>query len=104
MNRQPKKTLAWVDDVAKSFPFETVVACHFENAFKCTPKAFKDAFDFLGGNGVVQDFCTEDLAFLRDLNAGLEGTAVPPSPLGADTLRSRCMWFCVWPGACTLYS
>jgi hypothetical protein len=69
LDREPDRTLAWVDTVCQRFPFERVISCHLNNNVKATPKDFRAAFDVLRGRGPgsiqSQRPLAEDLALLQ---------------------------------------
>jgi hypothetical protein len=69
LDREPNRTLAWVDKVCERFPFQRVISCHLNNDIKATPKDFRGAFDVLRSRGpgsiVSQRPLAEDLALLQ---------------------------------------
>ena len=70
LDREPDKTLEWVDRVADRFDFERIIPGHLNNNVQAGPKEFKAAFDVLRSNpnkGVIykQRPLEEDLALLQ---------------------------------------
>uniref|UniRef100_A0A7S4J269 Uncharacterized protein n=2 Tax=Odontella aurita TaxID=265563 RepID=A0A7S4J269_9STRA len=70
LDREPVKTLEWVDRVASRFDFERVIPCHLNNDVKATPKDFRAAFDVLTSDPKTgrirnQRPLAEDLALLQ---------------------------------------
>ena len=68
LDREPQKTIAWVDKVVKRFDFQRVIPCHLNNNIKTTPQEFSAAFDVLRsqpGTITNQQPLAEDLALLQ---------------------------------------
>jgi len=68
LDREPVRTLAWVDRVCNRFDFTRVISCHLENNIKANPKQFRAAFDPITSStqGVKsQRALAEDLALLQ---------------------------------------
>eukprot|EP00986_Skeletonema_menzelii_P009569 scaffold4383_cov145-Skeletonema_menzelii.AAC.8 len=72
LDREPTKTLEWVDRITKRFPnFTHVIPGHLNNYVKASPKEFSEAFDPLrsnpnGGKVYEQRALAEDLALLQE--------------------------------------
>jgi hypothetical protein len=71
LDREPQKTLEWVDRITKRFEFTHVIPGHLNNYVKAGPKEFSAAFDPLRSNpkdGRVypQRALAEDLALLQE--------------------------------------
>ncbi|KAK1733223.1 DUF4336 domain-containing protein [Skeletonema marinoi] len=72
LDREPTKTLEWVDRITKRFPkFTHVIPGHLNNYVKASPKEFSQAFDPLrsnpkGGKVYEQRALAEDLALLQE--------------------------------------
>ena len=71
LDREPQKTLDWVDRITKRFGFTHVIPGHLNNYVKASPKEFSAAFDPLRSNpknGKVypQRALAEDLALLQE--------------------------------------
>jgi len=70
LDREPQRTLDWVDSICKKFDFTRVIPCHLNNNVKATPKQFRAAFDVLTSDGKQGNFknqrpLEEDLALLQ---------------------------------------
>jgi len=68
LDREPEKTIEWVDRICNKFDFERVIPCHLNNNVKATPKQFSKAFDALRsrpGSLKSQRPLAEDLALLQ---------------------------------------
>jgi len=70
LDREPEKTLEWVDRVSSRFPFERIIPGHLNNNVKAGPKEFRAAFDPLRsdptkGINYKQRPLDEDLALLQ---------------------------------------
>ena len=69
LDREPDRTLEWVDTVCRRFPFERVIPSHLNNNVKASPQEFQAAFDVLRGRGPgsirSQRALPEDLALLQ---------------------------------------
>jgi hypothetical protein len=93
LDREPDRTLAWVDAVCLRFPFERVISCHLNNNVKSTPKEFRAAFDVLRGRGpdsiVSQRPLAEDLALLQKASDLLTDLKVVGPSLVCDGEPSR---------------
>lgn len=74
LDREPTRTLEWVDRITKRFPnFTHVIPGHLNNYVKASPKEFSEAFDPLrsnpnmkGGKVYEQRALAEDLALLQE--------------------------------------
>lgn len=71
LDREPEKTLDWVDRISKRFAFTHLIPGHLNNYVKAGPKEFSNAFDPLRSNprnGKVfpQRALSEDLALLQE--------------------------------------
>lgn len=75
LDREPDRTLKWVDTVCRRFQFERVIPCHLNNNVKAGPKEFRAAFDVLLGRGPdsirSQRSLPEDLALLQKASDSL---------------------------------
>ena len=47
LNRDPEEVLAFAEEVALDFAFESIVPCHFDAPIAATPQRWLDAFGFL---------------------------------------------------------
>ena len=70
LDREPTRTLEWVDRVSKRFDFQRIIPGHLNNNVKATPKEFREAFQVLRNNPtkgqvVPQRPLPEDLALLQ---------------------------------------
>lgn len=70
LDREPERTLAWVDRVSNRFAFDHVIPGHLNNYVKAGPKEFQAAFDMLRNQPTQQVRYTqrplaEDLALLQ---------------------------------------
>lgn len=69
LDREPTRTLAWVDKVCQRFPdMQRIVPCHLNNDVRATAKDFSAAFDSLRSTSthpVPQRALPEDLALLQ---------------------------------------
>jgi len=70
LDREPQRTIDWVDLICTKFDFTRVIPCHLNNNVKATPKQFRAAFDVLTsdakqGNIKNQRPLEEDLALLQ---------------------------------------
>lgn len=84
LDHAPKTTLAWADQVAR-WPFQRMIPCHFEAPFAVTPSQFRQAFTFLetsptGEAWIGGGLPSADLAFLLELEAGLNRRGITRSP------------------------
>ena len=69
LDREPQKTIEWVDKVVKRFDFQQVIPCHLNNNVKATPQDFLAAFNVLRskpGTIANQQPLAEDLALLQE--------------------------------------
>lgn len=71
LDREPEKTLGWVNRITQRFGFTHVIPAHLNNFVKAGPKEFSQAFDPLRSNpknGKVfpQRALAEDLALLQE--------------------------------------
>lgn len=75
LDREPDRTLAWVDTVCRRFKFERVIPGHLNNNVKAGPTEFKNAFDVLRGRDIgsirSQRALPEDLALLQKASDSL---------------------------------
>ena len=74
LDREPERTLTWVDTICRRFPFERVIPSHLNNNVKAGPKEFRGAFDVLRGqqgNIKSQRTLPEDLALLQKASDSL---------------------------------
>ena len=79
LNRAPRETLDWVDQVA-SWDFERIVPCHFDRAIDCSPREFRQAFSFLEKHSPVNSLPEDDFKLMKEIDAGLSKTGlVPPA-------------------------
>ena len=70
LDREPVKTLDWVDRVATRFDFVRIIPCHLNNDVRATPDDFRQAFDMLTSDPKTgrlrnQRPLAEDLALLQ---------------------------------------
>jgi hypothetical protein len=70
LDREPQRTIEWVDTVSRRFDFKRVIPSHLNNNIKAGPKEFSTAFDMLrsmppGKQPYPQRPLTEDLALLQ---------------------------------------
>jgi hypothetical protein len=65
LDREPQRTIAWVDRVVERFDFQRVIPGHLNNNVKATPREFSEAFSVLGGTQLPQRPLTEDLSLLQ---------------------------------------
>ena len=70
LDREPEKTLQWVDAVASRFDFERIIPGHLNNNVMAGPKEFKSAFNVLKndpkkGIMIKQRPLEKDLALLQ---------------------------------------
>jgi len=70
LDREPKRTIEFVDRVVARFKFKRVIPCHLNNNVIAGPKEFKEAFDMLTSDpktGLIkpQRPLPEDLALLQ---------------------------------------
>eukprot|EP00802_Teleaulax_amphioxeia_P015917 Tamp_16018.p1 GENE.Tamp_16018~~Tamp_16018.p1 ORF type:complete len:495 (+),score=46.36 Tamp_16018:132-1487(+) len=86
ISRAPEATRRWVKAV-EGWDFERVIPAHLDAPLAIGPQAFAQTFAFLekGTNSVR--FCDEDVALLRNLEAGILQFSVYKSELGY--LRGR---------------
>jgi hypothetical protein len=84
LSRQRAAAKAWVDTVC-GWDFETVLPAHFDSPIKTNGLKLREAFAFLDTGRNDVRFCDEDVKFLNDALAGLEGNpdlALFDTPLG----------------------
>jgi Domain of unknown function (DUF4336) len=65
LDREPQRTIAWVDRVVQRFDFQRVIPGHLNNNVKATPREFSEAFSVLRGTQQPQRPLAEDLALLQ---------------------------------------
>lgn len=68
LDREPKRTISWVDTICKRFDFQRVIPSHLNNDVKAGPKEFSEAFDMLRSTPekiYPQRALPEDLALLQ---------------------------------------
>jgi hypothetical protein len=70
LDREPQKTLDWVDRICTRFDFDRIIPCHLNNDVKATPEQLRTAFSVLGnssnnGTKIPQRALAEDLALLQ---------------------------------------
>jgi hypothetical protein len=68
LDREPQRTIMWVDKVCQRFDFKRVIPGHLNNNLKAGPKEFSAAFDMLRstpGKRYPQRPLPEDLALLQ---------------------------------------
>mmetsp|Transcript_27879 Transcript_27879/g.41146 ORF Transcript_27879/g.41146 Transcript_27879/m.41146 type:complete len:511 (+) Transcript_27879:95-1627(+) len=68
LDREPRRTIAWVDSICKRFDFQRVIPSHLNNDVKAGPKEFSEAFDMLRSTPekiYPQRPLPEDLALLQ---------------------------------------
>jgi len=68
LDREPQRTITWVDRVVQRFDFQRVIPCHLRNNVPATPQEFSAAFDVLRSSpGTItnQRPLAEDLALLQ---------------------------------------
>jgi hypothetical protein len=82
LNRAPKATLNWADQVAR-WDFQQVIPCHFDAPIKASPQQFRQAFAFLEN----QPFVTTseslllpqiDFELLKELDQNLSRRGIVP--------------------------
>lgn len=84
LNREPARTLDFVQSVGSDFAFTRIVPAHFDAPVAAGPKEWSEAFNFLratpiGGPGARNELPADDLAFLRQFEAGLvKGGVIEP--------------------------
>lgn len=78
-NRNVKRVLAWVDQVAQ-WPFEQVISCHLSAPLKMNAKDFRAAFEFLWEDSASGDRPPQnaDFCFLKELDATLVRRGITP--------------------------
>jgi hypothetical protein len=92
LDREPERTLKWVDTVCRRFQFERVIPCHLNNNVKAGPQEFRRAFDVLRGKpGDIQSQRTlpEDLALLQKASDSLTEIGVVGPSLVCDGEPAR---------------
>jgi len=82
LSRSPEASTRWVSTVC-SWPFSTVLPCHFDAPLQLTPSQLRAAFAFLDSRTNAVRYCDKDVAFLRDALEGLPpDLALFPTPFG----------------------
>ena len=76
LNRSPKQTLAWADQVA-TWDFERIVPCHLEAPISATPQEFRQAFSFLE-EAAIATLPEEDFALLWQIEERLNRSGFTP--------------------------
>ena len=94
LDREPQKTLEWVDRIANRFDFERVVPCHLNNNVKATPAEFREAFAVLGNDPKSGQLkpnrpLAEDLALLQKASDLLTDFGVVGNSLVCDGEPAR---------------
>ena len=74
LNRAPKATLDWVEQVA-SWDFQRILPCHLEAPVMAGPAQFRQAFGFLQGQPNLPE---SDFEFLRELEETLVQRGITP--------------------------
>ena len=74
LNRAPKITLDWVEQVAR-WDFQRIIPCHLEAPVIAGPEQFRRAFGFLQGQ---PDLPEADFEFLRQLEETLNQRGITP--------------------------
>lgn len=77
LNREPQKTLHWVDKVT-NWNFNQVIPCHFTALVEATPQEFRQAFNFLSDNQC--SFPEGDLKTLKNIDLWLYKPGIIPPP------------------------
>jgi len=81
ISRAPEATQEWVDTVS-GWDFERVVPAHLDAPLAIGPAQFAETFAFLRKGRNEVRFCDEDVALLRNLEAGLLRFSVYKTKLG----------------------
>jgi len=79
LDREPRRTLEWVDRIATRFDFKRVIPAHLANNVSATPKEFREAFEMLEStpqSPKPQRPLPEDLALLQKASDLLTGLGV----------------------------
>jgi hypothetical protein len=76
LNRAPKETLAWADQVA-GWEFHRIIPCHFDAPLDAGSDQFRQAFTFLE-KGKATDLSEADFALLRDLDKTFSRAGIVP--------------------------
>lgn len=72
LNRAPKETLLWADQVAQ-WDFQQIIPCHFNAPISITPQQFRQAFAFLEKDSRTEpNRVMQDVTFLKDLEGKFE--------------------------------
>jgi Domain of unknown function (DUF4336) len=84
LNRAPKETLAWANQVA-SWDFNRIIPCHFDAPIAVQPYQFRQAFSFLEKQSITELFSRsnyslpeEDFQVINKINAGLNKSGIVP--------------------------
>jgi Domain of unknown function (DUF4336) len=86
LNRAPRETLRWADEVA-GWGFDRIVPCHFDAPIAATPSQFRQGFSFLEQQPSVSaglfnsgsyPLPTEDFKVIRDIDRGLSQSGIVP--------------------------
>lgn len=81
LNRAPRETLAWVEQVAR-WDFQRVIPCHLDAPVAATPEQFRQAFAFLNPYGVGMNRSAllpeADTEFLKELERELSQRGITP--------------------------
>lgn len=82
LNRAPKATLDWVEQVA-SWEFEQIIPCHLDSPIAADPQKFRQAFAFLhheSSNSQADSLPEIDFALLKKLEVALIKIGITPPP------------------------
>ncbi|HEY9835077.1 MAG TPA: DUF4336 domain-containing protein, partial [Stenomitos sp.] len=88
LNRSPRQTLDWADQVA-SWNFQRIVPCHFDSPIEVNPYQFRQAFAFLEKTTSVGEGLTgsgahplpeEDFELLTEIDEKLNRFRITPPP------------------------
>ncbi|NET57524.1 MAG: DUF4336 domain-containing protein [Symploca sp. SIO2E6] len=80
LNRAPRETLDWADEVA-NWDFQRIVPCHFDSPIDANPHQFRQAFGFLEKNpstGRSQALPEDDFELLREIDKSLNKSRIVP--------------------------
>ena len=94
LDREPARTLAWVDRVTERFAFDRVIPGHLNNDVAAGPREFREAFDVLrNGPGTEPRYrqrpLEEDLALLQKASDLLTDLGVVGPSLVCDGEGAR---------------
>ncbi|MDJ0635627.1 MAG: DUF4336 domain-containing protein [Xenococcaceae cyanobacterium MO_188.B29] len=83
LNREPKATLKWVEQVA-SWNFQRILPCHMASPIKTEPIQFCQAFSFLQqySASILYSLPEEDFQVLREIDKSLYKSRIVPPPKG----------------------